>query len=345
MDKTGKIGDWTYRAQTSSFEIGKNEDDFRQRKDDNQHRQGQSFNIQEHQEKINMDVKIPPRYRNMGINENLQENKQIEVVDPDLGQHYTIEYNNAEMDYENVEFSWQEHEELKGSLESHLMTRKMPNILMLAEWAQSIPDNLEEEWVFKMCPQGDRCLLIAQDGITSIYDRDGKYQSQFLSLIPGGSPSPSPEVDQSSNWSMLDVIFSGGAFYILDLLVWRGVDYRNQTTAKRLEIFEQIYWCNQELKIVTLTNAYRFLYLSWFPAERMVLQSFLGGPNIPFSGRLDGMLFYRRSMIYLPGRQSQFLWTKSFMAGDIFKIKINTILLQQAPPDYKGQKSRFRMFC
>ena len=288
-----------------------------------------------------MDVKIPPRYRNMGINENLPENKQIEVVDPDLGQHYTIEYNNAEMDYENVEFSWQEHEELKGSLESHLMKRKMPNILMLAEWAQSIPDNLEEEWVFKMCPQGDRCLLIAQHGITSIYDRDGKYQSQFLSLIPGGNPG----VDQSSSWSMLDVIFSGGAFYILDLLVWRGVDYRKETTTKRLQIFEEIYWYNQELKMVTLTNAYRFLYLSWFPAARLVLQSFLGGPNIPFSGRLDGMLFYRKSMIYLPGRQSQFLWTKSFMAGDIFRIKINNVLLQQAPPGYKGQKSRFRMFC
>ena len=210
---------------------------------------------------------------------------------------------------------------------------------MLAEWAQSVPDNLEEEWVFKLCPEGGRYLLVAQYGITSIYDRNGQYQTQFLSIIPGGNP----RVDQS--WSMLDVIFSGGCFYILDLLVWRGLDYRRETTEKRLEIFEQIYWCNQELKIVTLTNAYRFLYLSWFPATRLVLQSFLGGPNIPFSGRLDGMLFYRKSMIYLPGRQSQFLWTKSFMAGDIFRIKINNVFLQQAPPSYNGIKSRFRKFC
>ena len=150
-------------------------------------------------------------------------------------------------------------------------------------------------------------------------------------------------MDQS--WSMLDVIFSGGCFYILDVLVWRNIDYRRETTEQRLEIFDRIYYCNQELKIVTLSNAYKFLYLSWFPAKRSVLQSFLGGPNIPFAGRLNGMLFYRKSMIYLPGVQSQFLWTKSFMAGDIFKIKISPEFLRQAPQNYKGVRNRFRKFC
>ncbi|KAJ8930151.1 hypothetical protein NQ314_017081 [Rhamnusium bicolor] len=58
--------------------------------------------------------------------------------------------------------------------------------LLHSEWFTEIPDDLEDNWLVKICPQGFRILLVAQNHITICYDKQGNIIFRLRSNFPGG---------------------------------------------------------------------------------------------------------------------------------------------------------------
>ena len=67
VNKSGKIGDWTYKSHINSFEVRQKEDDLQPRNDDNQ--QEIYYDARETQEPQNMSTKQIETYGNKSENE------------------------------------------------------------------------------------------------------------------------------------------------------------------------------------------------------------------------------------------------------------------------------------
>ncbi len=60
--------------------------------------------------------------------------------------------------------------------------------LMLSEWLEQIDnEDLEKNWIMCLCPIGKRCLVVASEGCTSVYNKGGKLIARHSSKLPGGS--------------------------------------------------------------------------------------------------------------------------------------------------------------
>jgi len=59
---------------------------------------------------------------------------------------------------------------------------------MLSEWLEQIDnEDLEKNWIMCLCPIGKRCLVVASEGSTSVYNKGGKLIARHSSKLPGGS--------------------------------------------------------------------------------------------------------------------------------------------------------------
>ena len=56
---------------------------------------------------------------------------------------------------------------------------------MLSEWMEEVPDDLESNWLVKMVPVGKRMLVVAGNGSTASYYRNGYVAGRFPSALPG----------------------------------------------------------------------------------------------------------------------------------------------------------------
>ncbi len=63
---------------------------------------------------------------------------------------------------------------------------KFADVLMLSEWLVDIPGELSTEWTMVPCPVGRRCLIVASNGSTKCYAKNGRLLSTFQSALPGG---------------------------------------------------------------------------------------------------------------------------------------------------------------
>ena len=62
------------------------------------------------------------------------------------------------------------------------------NKLMFSEWLEQIEqDDFEKNWIMCICPVGKRCLVVASEGMTSVYNKGGKLIARHSSKLPGGS--------------------------------------------------------------------------------------------------------------------------------------------------------------
>ena len=43
--------------------------------------------------------------------------------------------------------------------ETKSTTPKLKKLFMFSEWMVKVPDNLEDKWLFVLCPVGKRCLV------------------------------------------------------------------------------------------------------------------------------------------------------------------------------------------
>lgn len=86
-------------------------------------------------------------------------------------------------------------------------------------------------------PEGTRCLLLSGKGATIARDHRGCIVAKFQSGLPGGREDEAA----TDKCCVLDCIFNKqtGAYFVLDLLQWNDVSYREFPLAVRLIQIEQ----------------------------------------------------------------------------------------------------------
>lgn len=123
---------------------------------------------------------------------------------------------------------------------------------MLSEWLVDIPEDFYQNWYMICCPKGKRTLVIASNGRTSVYTRNGYFMFYFESQIPGGSRFPLKHNIKTKN-SILDCIFveSEQTFYILDVIIWNGCSFYGCDTEFRF------YWMHNNISEEVKKNSTR----------------------------------------------------------------------------------------
>ncbi|GAB6019023.1 hypothetical protein CHUAL_013996 [Chamberlinius hualienensis] len=197
------------------------------------------------------------------------------------------------------------------------------NQLMMSEWFIEIPNDLASEWLFVMCPVGKRCLVVASKGKTIAYTKSGYRVNTFPSNLPGGNRHHHQNFS-SGHYTILDCIFNidSKAFYILDVLCWKGHPVIDSETEFRF------YWLlskmaeHPELEEASKENSYRFLPLQSYACSNdnlsKVLASVLQFDPVP----LDGVLFYHKRSHYLHGISPLVGWLKPYMIQEMLNIDV-----------------------
>uniref|UniRef100_T1ILI8 Snurportin-1 n=1 Tax=Strigamia maritima TaxID=126957 RepID=T1ILI8_STRMM len=206
--------------------------------------------------------------------------------------------------------------------------------LMLSEWLVDVPDDLDTNWYFMLCPIGRRCLVMTNKGHTVAFSRNGHFLKQFSSHLPGGN---NHEQKSRNEYTTLDCVLSATehTFYVLDIMCWKGHPVYDSETEFRF------YWLNEKLSEVpeiscqTLINPYRFIPLQFFQYSSLEMHRVMSSPA-PFQVDLDGILFYHKQTHYVSGPTPLVNWLKAYMIPEVLDVDVMEKYLKERPADYVG---------
>jgi len=187
------------------------------------------------------------------------------------------------------------------------------NFLMLSEWLVEIPSDFISSWVATICPLGRRVLLVAENGKSQLFRRNGRCISTFPSLLPGGCSK------QSRQGSVImDCILSldEKTLYALDLISWN-------IPLLDCEAEMRFYWLESKLSEISGIdvhsnyNRYRIQCLNHRPVIEL--------PKMmeTFHSNVDGIIFFHKEAFYVHGRTPLVTWLKPFMVQDILHIDVH----------------------
>nr|CCA19475.1 snurportinlike protein putative [Albugo laibachii Nc14] len=174
---------------------------------------------------------------------------------------------------------------------------------MIPEWMIDIPSDLNgkgsttgEGWYVLPRPEGKRCLVITNNGVTVARKTNGSTLQKFPSALPNGSRKTT---SHSDGYCILDCIYQTnaddqGVFYVLDVLCWKGYLLYNCTTEFRL------YWLREKLTegnaaVRAPANPYPFLPIPCFECDCGGLET---AYKTSFPYIKDGLLFIMKAAHY-----------------------------------------------
>ncbi|XP_022232866.2 snurportin-1 [Drosophila obscura] len=204
-----------------------------------------------------------------------------------------------------------------------------PFRLQFSEWLRHKPDNLGE-WLLVPCPVGRRCMVIASNGKTKVYNKAGREFMRLRTLLPGDS-----HVQKCR--TVLDCVYDEETqtFHVLDALSF------GQQSLQDCEASFRFYWLRARFeendyaqkgdrndKSFVLLNHYDFEDAS---AIEEILQKYpIWQENQP---KLDGFLFYHKEASYVCGTTPLVCWLFSYMLPDVVDLPVNGNYV--APEDYQ----------
>ncbi|TYZ61531.1 hypothetical protein PybrP1_006855 [[Pythium] brassicae (nom. inval.)] len=172
--------------------------------------------------------------------------------------------------------------------------------LMVPEWMVDVPRDLNGKgselgagWYVLPRPEGKRCLVVANSGLTVARIPSGSILKKFPSALPSGSHKTNSSTEA---YCILDCIFHehDSTFYVLDVMCWKGYLLYNCTTEFRL------YWLRDKLSesaisTATPANPFRFLPVPCYESdEHGIMEAY--STTFPFLK--DGLLFYLKAAHY-----------------------------------------------
>ncbi|XP_034243805.1 snurportin-1 [Thrips palmi] len=217
--------------------------------------------------------------------------------------------------------------------------------LMLSEWLVDVPTDLEENWLLKPCPKGQRMMVVATQGTTKAYTKSGYVVATFSSGLPGGHRASRQGI------TILDCIwdFDNRTYYVLDVLAWNNIELLDCETEFRF------YWLKTKLdECPEVTchsdkNRNAFVPLQSFECSEDHLINVMNRYPMFSEERnkdpgLDGMLFYHKKNLYEHGTTPLVTWLKPFMMEDVLGIKVHESYVIERPESYSGQAAYIKEF-
>lgn len=202
--------------------------------------------------------------------------------------------------------------------------------LQLSEWLKEKPENIND-WFLVPCPKGQRCMVIACNGYTEMYNKAGRLIDTFQSLLPGN-------VGSSKDVTILDCIYveNKSTFYTLDVLTFGQQDLIDCDAEFRF------FWLTSKFNEntydeVSEQNPYAFECIKFYDFENttnvsMEFQQFpLWDDNCP---ELDGFLFYHKEASYTFGTTPLVGWLFAFMVPEVLDFPVNSEYMKQKPEGY-----------
>lgn len=205
------------------------------------------------------------------------------------------------------------------------------NKLQLSEWWMERPDDIDS-WCIRPCPKGMRCLVVATDGRTEVYNKRGRFINRFRSRLPG-------DQRQRQSMTMLDCVYVPilSEYFVLDVLAYGSQDLTDCEASFRF------YWIQSRLQednldTVSVQNQHAFRTIDNCECgDDVALNTFLASyplweSNVP---ELDGFLFYHKESAYVAGATPLVLWLFAFMLPEVLNVpELNENYLLQKPDDY-----------
>ncbi|XP_023176046.2 snurportin-1 [Drosophila hydei] len=207
---------------------------------------------------------------------------------------------------------------------------KTPHLrLQQSEWLRHRPDNLCD-WLLLPCPVGKRCLVMASNGRTKIYNKAGRIIMQLRSLLPGDG-----YVQKFK--TVLDCVYVQelDTFYVLDALSFGQQQLLDCDANFRFFWLRSRFDEHGELNERSKRNEKPFKLLDYYDFEdaSAVEQALQRYPqwegNQP---QLDGLLFYHKEASYTCGSTPLVCWLFAYMLPDVLSLPVHSGY--EAPDDY-----------
>ncbi|KAK6616969.1 hypothetical protein RUM44_005326 [Polyplax serrata] len=216
---------------------------------------------------------------------------------------------------------------------------RLKDMFMLSEWMIKLPDNIEDKWLFVLCPVGKRCLVRSTRGYTTVFGRKGQQLAKFQSSLPNGSQIDYNRMTYSnSEVTLLDCIWNSHvkSYFVLDVLSWKGQFYMDTETSFRA------FWIKSKLQEMPWLSArsdqnpFPFNHLDHYQCNldtlSLTLQQY---PHFTLdTPKIDGILFYHSEAYYTPGHTPLVVWLKPFMIPEVFRIEVSDRYMVTRPATY-----------
>lgn len=90
--------------------------------------------------------------------------------------------------------------------------------------------------------------------------------------------------------------------------------------------------------MISARNKYKFHLLNYAPASGAVLREILSSiPRLEEKTFLyDGILFYHKESVYIPGFTPLVTWLKPYMVPEVFGCEINEVYMEKKPKNYEN---------
>lgn len=206
------------------------------------------------------------------------------------------------------------------------------NQIMLSEWLKEVPDDIEN-WYIKPCPKGVRVLVIANDGITRVFNKYGAFMQQFHTEFPGDFRN------RHNSMTILDCIYVSNLeeYFIIDVLA-----YGSQALTE-CEAEFRFFWLESQqhesnFDQITEHHEHPFRVIEKVSCDNELAfnRLFATFPIWPNNQpELDGFLFYHKEASYVHGKTPLVGWLFAFMIPELFNVPcFNENYFNERPANY-----------
>ncbi|XP_050301255.1 snurportin-1 [Anthonomus grandis grandis] len=203
--------------------------------------------------------------------------------------------------------------------------------LMFSEYLTDIPDDLEENWLVKIVPNGCRALVLAKGQQTMVFGRKGKLLN-LRTHLPGGG------LHKGVGITALDCIFNKSmkTIFVLDCMFWNTMSMINSETTFRF------YWIRNQFsenpKFLETNKPYKFYLLDFYPAQKSLIQDkifqeiFISDKKVLYSG----VTFYHKEVQYAFRQTPLMCWLYSYMLPEKLGVDVPQELMDKMPKKYEN---------
>ncbi|KAF8364428.1 hypothetical protein PRIPAC_91351, partial [Pristionchus pacificus] len=212
-----------------------------------------------------------------------------------------------------------EMEDEGESVSSEEARRLYDGALMTSEWLIDIPEELTQSWISVMIPTGKRALVIANRGVTKVYNKGGRLLRSLDSRLPGGQKGGQGKAKGHS--CMLDCIVNLEKlqFFVLDVIQWNDMTFYESPFDLRRFYLNSRMEENMQLGHTHPKSRATFHLLPSCVATTEAIANMMS-TSVDFP--MDGVLFYHPEVLYTPGQSPLVGWLKPWMLPEILNVPI-----------------------